>query len=217
MKKKKKKKKGEEKNIENKENEEEEEEEEEKEVKDLSKIGKTLSQLKREKKRTTRLNLAKKTKKELIIQPFNLSENKPRKFKEPNELETKFEMKPLPLGDYNKTTLADIENKRKERLEIIKKNVLEKYNVKQFEFASDKRPSNKEKIKEEIEKKIESTLQFNNKYVNPPIDYSKFNGDVKYNEAGILREEFNINRNKKNEEDELKRKLIEKTDSSEYE
>ncbi len=126
-------------------------------------------------------------------------------------------MKPLPLGDYNKTTLADIEKKRKERLEIIKKNVLEKYNVKQFEFASDKRPSNKEKIKEEIEKKIESTLQFNNKYVNPPIDYSKFNGDVKYNEAGILREEFNINRNKKNEEDELKRKLIEKTDSSEYE
>ena len=204
-------------NKENKENEEEEEEEEEKEVKDLSKIGKTLSQLKREKKRTTRLNLAKKTKKELIIQPFNLSENKPRKFKEPNELETKFEMKPLPLGDYNKTSLADIENKRKERLEIIKKNVLEKYNVKQFEFASDKRPSNKEKIKEEIEKKIESTLQFNNKYVNPPIDYSKFNGDVKYNEAGILREEFNINKNKKNEENELKRKLIEKTDSSEYE
>ena len=54
------KKKSDDKKVENKENEEEEEEEEEKEEKDFTKIGKTLSQMKRDKKRTTRLNLAKK-------------------------------------------------------------------------------------------------------------------------------------------------------------
>ena len=158
-----------------------------------------------------------KEKHEIIMKPFKLSENKPRKFKEPNEISTKFEMKPLPLGDYSKTSLADIEKKRKERLDAIKKNMFEKYNGKQFEFSSKYNPSNLEKIKEEVEKQIESTLQFNNKYVNPPLDYSKYKGDVKYNEAGILREEFNINKNKKSEEEELKRKLIEKTDNSDYE
>ena len=170
------------------------------------------------KKKAPKFNLVnQKEKHEIIMKPFKLSENKPRKFKEPNEISTKFEMKPLPLGDYSKTSLADIEKKRKERLDVIKKNMFEKYNGKQFEFSSKYRPSNLEKIKEEVEKQIESTLQFNNKYVNPPLDYSKYNGDVKYNEAGILREEFNINKNKKSEEEELKRKLIEKTDNSDYE
>ena len=163
-----------------------------------------------------RLELKNQNKKQpLIIKPFNLSENKPRKLKEPKEIQTTFEK--LPKLNYNKTCLSNIEENRIERLEKIRKEIKEKYNIKPFEFASEKRPTNLNKIKEEVEKKFESTLQFNNKYVNPDIDYSKHKGDVKYNEAGLFREEFNINRNKKNEENELKRKLIEKTDSSEYE
>ena len=178
--------------------------------------GKTVSQILREKRRTMRLDLQNQNKKQpLIIKPFNLSENKPRKLKEPKEIQTTFEK--LPQLNYNKTCLSKIEENRIERLEKIRKDTKEKYNIKPFEFATEKRPTNINQIREEVEKKFESTLQFNNKYVNPDIDYSKHKGDVKYNEAGLYREEFNINRNKKNEENELKRKLIEKTDSSEYE
>ena len=75
---------------------------------------------------------------------------------------------------------------------------------------------NLEKVKEEVEKKIESTLQFNNKYVNPPKDFSSIPADVKYNEAAILREEKLINQKQKEEEKELERLLIEKKDSKEY-
>ena len=158
-----------------------------------------------------------KTKKLTVPEPFNLSENKPRMFQQPIQIPKTFIQKPLPLADYSKTSLNDIEEKRKDRLNAIKSQVLEKYNkLKPPEFESDKRPMNKEKIKEEVEKKIVETLQFNNKYVNPTLDYSKFNADVKYNEAAIIRENYLIEKNKKKEENELKKILIEKKDSKEF-
>ena len=201
------------------EKEENEEEENDENKEEGKKDSKTLSHILRDKKRLMKKNIEKeKKKKELKIEPFNLSENKPRNLKLPKEINMKFKATPLPIIEYNKTSLLDIEEKRKERLDLTKQKILDKYNIiKPFEFASEKRPTNFEKIKEEVEKKFESTLQFNNKYVNKDIDYDKHNGDVKYNEAGILREEYNINRNKKNEENELKRKIMEKTDLNEYE
>ena len=160
---------------------------------------------------------SKKKKKLTIPQPFKLSENKPRIFQEPIQISKNFQQKPLPLGDYSKTSLNDIEEKRKARLKAIKSQVLEKYNkIKGPEFESDKRPMNKEKIKEEVEKKILNSLQFDNKYVNPPLDYSKVNADVKYNEAAIIKENYLIEKNKKAEEDALKKILIEKKDSKEF-
>ena len=158
-----------------------------------------------------------KTKKLTVPEPFNLSENKPRMFQQPIQIPKTFIQKPLPLADYSKTSLNDIEEKRKDRLNAIKSQVLEKYNkLKPPEFESDKRPMNKEKIKEEVEKKIVETLQFNNKYVNPTLDFSKINADVKYNEAAIIRENYLIEKNKKKEENELKKILIEKKDSKEF-
>ena len=158
-----------------------------------------------------------KTKKLTVPEPFNLSENKPRMFQQPIQIPKTFIQKPLPLADYSKTSLNDIEEKRKDRLKAIKSQVLEKYNkLKPPEFESDKRPMNKEKIKEEVEKKIVETLQFNNKYVNPTLDFSKINADVKYNEAAIIRENYLIEKNKKKEENELKKILIEKKDSKEF-
>ena len=158
-----------------------------------------------------------KNKKLTVPEPFNLSENKPRMFQQPIQIPKTFIQKPLPLADYSKTSLNDIEEKRKDRLNAIKSQVLEKYNkLKPPEFESDKRPMNKEKIKEEVEKKIVETLQFNNKYVNPTLDFSKINADVKYNEAAIIRENYLIEKNKKKEENELKKILIEKKDSKEF-
>ena len=156
-------------------------------------------------------------KKLTVPEPFNLSENKPRIFQQPIQISKNFIQKPLPLADYSKTSLNDIEEKRKDRLNAIKSQVLEKYNkIKPPEFQSEKRPMNKEKIKEEVEKKIVESLQFNNKYVNPPLDYSKIDADVKYNEAAIIRENYLIEKNRQKEENELKKILIEKKDSKEF-
>ena len=161
---------------------------------------------------------AQSQKKITIPKPFKLTENKPRKFKEPNEMENHYIMKPLPIGDYKKNSLKKIEENRKSRLENIKKETINKYNLcKPFILETDKRPSNSQKIKEEVEKKIESTLQFNNKYCNPPKDFTKYSGDVKYNQTAILREDYLIEKKRKEDEETLKRILIEKKDSKEYE
>ena len=161
---------------------------------------------------------AQSQKKITIPKPFKLTENKPRKFKEPNEMENHYVMKPLPIGDYKKNSLKQIEENRKSRLENIKKETLNKYKLyKPFIFETDKRPMNSQKIKEEVEKKIENTLQFNNKYCNPPKDFSKYSGDVKYNQTAILREDYLIEKKRKEDEEALKKILIEKKDNKEYE
>ena len=125
---------------------------------------------------------------------------------------------PLPLINYQKTSLKEIEKERKERLEIIKKNIIERTQKDRNIYAleSDNRPKNLEKIKEEVENEIQKTLQFNNKYCVPLKDFSKFNGDVKYNETAIIREEYLIDKKNKEEEAALKKILIEKKDSKEF-
>ena len=148
----------------------------------------------------------------IITQPFNLSENKPRKFMEPNKIEVNFKMKPLPLANYHKTSLKQIEEERNERLEKLRKRTL----CEPFDFETEKRPMNYDKIKEEVEKKLNDTLDFDKKYSNKIPDFSKINADVKYNEAAIIREEFLIDKNKKEIEKEMNRRLIEKTDDKEF-
>ena len=184
--------------------------------KTLFQSGKKTEENESEKKKE--MQRAQSQKKITIPKPFKLTENKPRKFKEPNEMENHYIMKPLPIGDYKKNSLKKIEENRKSRLENIKKETINKYNLcKPFILETDKRPSNSQKIKEEVEKKIESTLQFNNKYCNPPKDFTKYSGDVKYNQTAILREDYLIEKKRKEDEESLKRILIEKKDSKEYE
>ena len=72
---------------------------------------------------------AQSQKKITIPKPFKLTENKPRKLKEPNEMENHYIMKPLPIGDYKKNSLKQIEENRKSRLENIKKETINKYNI----------------------------------------------------------------------------------------
>ena len=157
-------------------------------------------------------------KKVTIPVPFNLSENKPRILQEPMAISNQIKIKPLPLADYKKTSIKEIEDKRKEQLEIIKKNIIEKNKkAKGFDLQTDKRPMNFDRIKEEVENKIQSTLQFDNKYMNPPKDFSKYEADVKYNEAAIIREEYLIDKKNKEEEAALNKILIEKKDSKEFE
>ena len=158
-----------------------------------------------------------KTKKVTIPEPFNLTQPKPRVFQEPKQICNKFVMTPVPIEAYQKTSLSKIEEDRKARAEITKKNVLEKYaTAKPVKFKTDERPTNLEKIREEVEQQIQSTLQFDNKYVTPLKDYSNIGADVKYNEAAILREENLIKKREKEEQKELERLLVEKKDSKEF-
>ena len=169
------------------------------------------------KKENKTMQRAQSQKRITIPKPFKLTENKPRILKEPKELKNNFSMKPFPINDYNKTSLNEIEEKRKNRLELIKKDIIQKYNnCKPFVFESEKRPTNIEKIREEVTQKLENSLQFNKKYCNPPKDFSKISGDVNYNQTAILREDYLIEKKRKEEEENLKRILIEKTDSKDH-
>ena len=153
-----------------------------------------------------------------IPEPFNLSVNKPRILQEPMAISNHPKVTPLPLANYQKTSLKEIEKERKNRLEIIKKNIISRTEKDRnlFTLQTDNRPNNLEKIKEEVENEIQKTLQFNNKYAQPMKDFSKFQGDVKYNETAIIREEYLIDKKKKEEEAALKKILIEKKDSKEF-
>ena len=177
---------------------------------------KTKSKLE-ESKEEKNLDKPKSVKKITVPVPFKLSENKPRVLQEPMAIPNQFKFKPLPLGNYQKTTLKDIEEKRKEHLQIIKNNIIDRVEKeKGFDLKTDKRPTNIEKVREEVENKIQSTLQFNNKYVVPLKDFSKCEADVKYNEAAIIREEYLIDKKNKEEEAALNKILIEKKDSKEF-
>ena len=153
-----------------------------------------------------------------IPEPFNLSVNKPKILQEPIAISNTPKFTPLPLGNYKKTSLGEIEKERKSRLEIIKKNIIErtKKDRNLLTLETDNRPTNLEKIKEEVENDIQKTLQFDNKYCRPLKDFSKFKGDVKYNETAIIREEFLIDKKNKEEEAALNKILIEKKDRKEF-
>lgn len=157
-------------------------------------------------------------KKITVPEPFNLTKPKPRVFQEPIQISNQFVCKPLPIADYKKTSLKKIEEDRHERREIMKKNIIGKYeDAKPPELQSLKRPTNLGKIQEEQEAKLKEMLQFDAKYVNPIKDFSTIKADVHYNETAIIREEFLINSKLKEEEEKLNQILIEKIDSKEYE
>ena len=177
-----------------------------------------LEETKEEKTLKETTTKPKTSKKVTIPVPFNLSENKPRVLQEPMAISNQIKIKPLPLANYKKTSLKDIEEKRKEQLQIIKNNIIDKNKkAKGFDLETEKRPTNLEKIRDEVESKIQATLQFDNKYMNPIKDFSKCEADVKYNEAAIIREEYLINKKNKEEEAALNKILVEKKDSKEFE
>jgi hypothetical protein len=88
---------------------------------------------------------------------------------------------------------------------------------KSFDLETEKRPLKLPQIIEEVNNERNKDIDFNRKYMNPPLDYTKEPAEVRFNEAAILREEFLIQKKKKQEEDELKKILIEKKDSKEFE
>ena len=156
-------------------------------------------------------------KKITILEPFNLSLNKPKLLQEPIYISNNFKALPLPKN-LKTITLEEIENKRKKRIKSLKKELLERAEKehKAFTLETEKRPTNIDKIRNMVEKNIEESLNFNKKYSNKKIDFNKYKGDVKYNEAAILKEEYLIDKKNKEEEKELNKILIEKKDRKDF-
>ena len=152
-------------------------------------------------------------KKITILEPFNLSLNKPKLLQEPIYISNNFKALPLPKN-LKTITLEEIENKRKKRIKSLKKELLERAEKehKAFTLETEKRPTNIDKIRNMVEK----NLNFNKKYSNKEIDFNKYKGDVKYNEAAILKEEYLIDKKNKEEEKELNKILIEKKDRKDF-
>ena len=156
-------------------------------------------------------------KKITILEPFNLSLNKPKLLQEPIYISNNFKALPLPKN-LKTITLEEIENKRKKRIKSLKKELLERAEKehKAFTLETEKRPTNIDKIRNMVEKNIEESLNFNKKYSNKKMDLNKYKGDVKYNEAAILKEEYLIDKKNKEEEKELNKILIEKKDRKDF-
>ena len=149
--------------------------------------------------------------------PFNLSENKPRVLQEPQSISNQVKFIPVPVANYQKTSLKEIIEKRRINRQLLKKKILERNKrEKSFDLKAVKRPSNLEKVRLELENKVQSTLQFDNKYITPKLDYSKYSADIKYNEAAVIKEEYLITKKNKKEAEELNKILIEKKDSKEF-
>jgi hypothetical protein len=166
-------------------------------------------------KKSDSQSLLKTVKKATVPEPFNLTQPKPKIFQAPQAIPNKFVTKPVPYEEYQKESLTKLEQKRKDRLEIIKDNVIKKYEaIKPIELETAKRPTNLEKIKKQVEEKLQKELEYIP--VKPPKDFSQEPANVKYNEVAILREEYLIQKKKKQEEEELEKIIIEKKDSKEY-
>ena len=158
------------------------------------------------------------TKKKLTIpEPFNLSLNKPKLLQEPIIISNSFKALLIPKNIKN-ISLLKIENDRKKRIDILKKDIIERTEKdrRALTLETEKRPNNIDKIRNIVEKDIEKNLKFNQKYSIPIKSFDKFKADVKYNEAAILKEEYMIEKKNKEEEEQLNKILIEKKDRKEF-
>ena len=152
-----------------------------------------------------------------ISAPFNLSLNKPKILQEPIQISNEIKALPIPKNLKN-NSLKSIEEERIKRINSLKKNIIERTEKdrRAFTLETEHRPSNIEKIRKLVEKNIKKNLKFNQKFAKPMKDFNKFKGDVRYNEAAILKEEFMIDKKNKEEEKELNKILIEKKDRKEF-
>ncbi|EGR27662.1 hypothetical protein IMG5_191650 [Ichthyophthirius multifiliis] len=158
-------------------------------------------------------------KKEITVPiPFNLTKPKPKALPEPIKIEKKVKANPIPQTIF-KTNIEQINQKGKERLENIKKQVEQEYKeskIQKFEFQLDKRPTNIQKIYQEVEEKLNQELQFEKKNYRPPPTF-KEPVEIKHNIAAILREDAKIKSVQEQEAKRLKDLEWNMRDSAEFE
>jgi len=125
---------------------------------------------------------------------------------------------PVPETIY-KTNLKEIEESRQKRREDIIEQTLKQHKeskVQRFEFETEKRPTNFDKIKEEEETKVKNDHAFKT-YYKPMPTYDHTGEEIKMNIATILKEEVIIKRARQEEEDYVKQVEMNMRDSKEFE
>jgi len=159
-----------------------------------------------------------KTWKPTTTQPFNLTQPKVTALPEPIKIPKIVKSNPVPDTIY-KTNLKEIEETRQKRREDIIEQTKKQYQeskVQRFDFETEKRPTNSEKIKEEEETKIKNDHTYKT-YYKPMPAYDHTGDEIKLNVATILKEEVIIKRSRQEEEDYVKQVEMNMRDSSEFE
>lgn len=125
---------------------------------------------------------------------------------------------PVPETIY-KTNLKEIEEEKKKKTDAIKEETKKRYvetKVQRFEFETEKRPTNLDKLKEEAELKEKRDHEIKT-FFKPIPTFDHTNTEIKMNAATILKEEAIIKRTKQEEEDYIKQVEMNMRDSADFE
>ena len=120
------------------------------------------------------------------FEPFNLTKPKVKLLPEPDKIEVAVKARPAPNPG---KSAKEIEQDKNRRRDEIRENVRKFYeeNQKEFQLKSVVRPTNINKVKEEVEATLKKDFQPNRKFAKPMPKYGEV--ETKLNVAAILREE----------------------------
>lgn len=140
------------------------------------------------------------------MQPFNLTQPKPKVIPKPLALPREHKANPVPKNLFKKTVVdveRDKEERRKAKTEAIRKEYEENVQ-KRFELATEKRPTIEkfDRAKEELEQKFQSEVKFSGTKPRRMPNFEKMEAPVKLTAAAVKREALAL---KQAEEKEQKR------------
>lgn len=116
------------------------------------------------------------------------------------------------------TSLATIEQQRREKAEQVRQDTYAKYQDPelQFKFNETKGVRPIEEAKREVEQEFAKQLAFDSSFVNPVPDFNKKEAKVKLNTAAILREDALYKKQQEKDYNLLKNYEVELRDATEY-
>ncbi|CAM9528974.1 unnamed protein product [Choristocarpus tenellus] len=167
-----------------------------------------------------KMGLAEVAKKDLTVPcPFNLTKPNPRRVPEPIKIEQAVHVGPSP--DYmGNTSLEEVEAVKRERLEALREATVQKYRESEEtgngKFRLHETRSNISTLREEVERRMESELQFNKSFHAAVPKYPEAGAQVRLNAATIIREDALLKRKQGQDAKLIKSFEGELRDSSEF-
>jgi len=153
-----------------------------------------------------------------VPEPFPLSQAKVKALPQPVMIPKIVKANPVPKTTYQ-NGLKEIEEEKVKKNKTVKEVTVKKYTeakAQRFEFETEKRPTNIEKLKEEEETKMKKTTALKTHYKPMPV-FDHSDTDIKFNAATILKEEAIIKKARQEQEDYVKQVEMNMRDSQEFE
>ena len=151
------------------------------------------------------------------VEPFQLTKPKPRRIPEPEVIPVGFKAQPVPPSTYAQKTKSEEmleERKRAQREQLLTKYEDPRYQP--FELRAAARPSNLQKIKEEVEKKEAAACNFKGMKPNKVPNFAANSPTVRLNAAAVLRENAIFRKKQENEAKVIKSYEEDLRDASEF-